>query len=246
MYAALFGSAAIQGGEMFKKVIVVCFFLTAFLCFGQSSFSQGEELFMQNKPAEAVTFLESAVVEDPANITANLYLGITYEQMGKTAEAITIYRRLLHIAGNMSANVANNLGNVYFQSGNNELAEQFYTQAIGFDSVYSRAYLGRANTRIRAGSLQNAVQDYEQYLTLEPGSSQRPKIEQLVGLIRTEAAAAEMRRIMAEEEERRLAEERQKLLDSVTASLQSAADSSQGLSSGTENIESYEWDFELQ
>jgi hypothetical protein len=35
-------------------------------------------------------------------------------------------------------------------------------------------------------------------------------------------------------------------LDEVSASLQSAADSSQGLSSGAENLEGYEGEFELE
>ncbi|WP_461248666.1 tetratricopeptide repeat protein, partial [Treponema sp. R6D11] len=143
--------------------------------------------------------------------------------------AITIYRRILPSAGRYSASVANNLGNVYFQKGNIDTAEQYYNQAIGFDSGYPNAYLGRANTRIKAGNLQNAVSDYEQYLRLEPRSSQRVNIEQLINLIRTEAATAEMKKMLAEEEARRLAEEKQKLLDSVSASLQSGASSGKGL-----------------
>ena len=51
---------------------------------------------------------------------------------------------------------------------------------------------------------------------------------------------------MAEEEERRIAEERQKLLESVSASLQSVADSSQVLSAGAESVEGYDGEFELQ
>jgi tetratricopeptide (TPR) repeat protein len=141
--------------------------------------------------------------------------------------------------------VANNLGNVYFQMGNNEMAEQYYSQALGFNSVFSKAYLGRANTRIKTGNLRTAVSDYEQYLTLEPNSSQRPKIEQLVSLIRSEFAAEERRKIFAEEEARMAAEERQRLLDSVSASLHSAADLSKSLSSGAESVEQYDGEFEL-
>ena len=145
----------------------------------------------------------------------------------------------------MSANVANNLGNVYFLRGNPEEAERFYTQAIGHNAIYSQAFLGRANTRIKAGNLMSAVTDYEYYLTLEPRSSQRIIIEQLVNLIRSELAAEEMRRIIAEEEARRLAEERQRLLDAVSASLQSAADSSQAMSTGAESVTGYDGEFEL-
>jgi len=231
---------------MLKKFSLICvWLLSAVLCFGQSNFTKGEQLLMQNQPAQALPFLESAIVEEPTNVTSWLYLGIVHEQLNRFDEAIAVYRRILPSAGSLSANVANNLGNVYFHRGNNEEAERYYTQAIGFDSVFSYAYLGRANTRIKTGNLQNAISDYEQYLTLEPRSPQRANIERLVSLIRSEIVAAEMRRIIAEEEERRLAEERQRLLDSVSASLQSAADHSRGLSSGAEGIEGYEGEFIL-
>ena len=213
---------------------------------GQVNFTRGEELLQQNQPAQAVVFLENAVIDEPANVKAFIYLGIVYEQLEKPDEAIAAYRRILPAAGNLSANVANNLGNVYFQKGNNEMAEQFYTQAIESDAVYSRAYLGRANTRIRTGSLRNAAADYEQYLTLDPLTVQRPRIEQLVALLRAEFAAEERRRLLAEEEERVRAAERQRLLDEVSASLHSAADASTGISSGAENVEGYENEFELE
>ena len=225
---------------MTKKITLIWVLLFfAGLCYGQSSFAKGEDLLMQNKPAQAEDYLMQAISYDPANPITYLYLGIVYEQLGRSEEAITVYRRVLPMAGKLSANVANNLGNVYFQTGNTETAEQYYTQAISFDMGYSSAYLGRANTRIKMGNLQNAISDYEQYLRLEPRSPQRVKIEQLVNLIRMEAAKAEMKRLLAEEEARRLAEERQKLLDSVAASLQS------GASSGTESVEIYDGEFEL-
>jgi len=231
---------------MLKKLIFIgTLMILSVFCYGQSNLARGEELLMQNNPSQAVVFLERALAEDPADVKINLYLGIVYEQLGRSNDAITIYTRILPRAGNLSANVANNLGNVYFQRGNNEEAERFYTQALAFDSVYSSAYLGRANTRIKSGHLLNAVTDYEQYLTLEPRSSQRDNIERLVNLIRTEIATEEMRRLMAEEEARRLAEERQRLLDSVSASLQSLSDSSRGISSGAEGVELYEGEFVL-
>lgn len=220
--------------------------LFASFCWGQSNFTRGEELLMRNQPAQAAPFLESALADEPARGAVYLYLGIVYEQLGRTDEAIALYRRFLPSAGNLSANVANNLGNVYFQRGNTEEAESFYTQAIGFDSVFSKAYLGRANTRLKAGNLGNALSDYEKYIMLEPLSSQRANIENLVSLIRAEFASEEVRKQLAEQEERRIAEERRKLLDSVSASLHSAADLSKGISSGAEGVENYEGEFELE
>jgi len=229
-----------------KKITLAGFFimLTVF-CHAQENLSRGEALFMQNKPVEAVVYLLNAVSEDSSNTKAYLYLGIVYEQLSSPNEAVSAYRRALPVAGSFSANVANNLGNVYFVMGNNEMAEQYYSQAIDFNSAFSKAYLGRANTRLKSGNLRNAVTDYEQYLTIEPHAAQKAKIEQLVSLIKSEFAAEEMKRILAEEEARRIAEERQKLLDSVSASLHSAADFSKSLSSGAENVEQYNGEFEL-
>ncbi|MCL2214643.1 MAG: tetratricopeptide repeat protein [Treponema sp.] len=229
-----------------KKIIFICLLIIiAVFCYGQSNFTKGEELMMYNKPSEALEFLIRAMSDDPSSVTVYLYLGIVYEQLGMMDEAIAIYRRALPIAGNLSANVANNLGNLYFHRGNIDMAEQYYTQAIGFNGVFSGAFLGRANIRIKAGNLQNAVADYEHYLTLEPRSPQRNSIEQLITLIRSEFAAEEMRKLIAEEEERRIAEERQRLLDAVSASLQSVAESSQGISFGAESVEQYNGEFEL-
>jgi len=232
---------------MTKKIILICtLLLFAVFCYGQSNFAKGEELFMQNNPAQAVVFLERAIGEEPANPVPFLYLGIVYEQLGRQDEAIAVYRRILPSAGKLAAGVATNLGNVYFLRGNTDMAEQFYSQAIGLDPSFSNAYLGRANSRIKSENLQNAIIDYEEYLTLEPRSAQRPNILQLINLIKSETAAAELRRLMAEEEAKRIAEERQRLLDSVSASLQSAADSSKSFSSGTESLEQYEGEFVLE
>jgi tetratricopeptide (TPR) repeat protein len=230
---------------MKKIILAVSWLFVAVFSHTQENLSRGEALLMQNKPKEAVVYLENAITDDSSNAKAYLYLGIVYEQLGSHNEAVAVYRRILPIAGNLSANVANNLGNVYFQAGNTEMAEQYYSQALGFNAGYSKAYLGRANARIKAGNLRNAVSDYEQYLTLEPNSNQKAKIEQLVALIKGEFAMEERKKIIAEEEARRLAEERQKLLDSVSASLHSAADLSKSLSSGAENVEQYDGEFVL-
>jgi len=230
---------------MIKKMLITGFllFFTVF-SYAQTNLARGEEFLMKNEPAQAVVFLERALAEDSANVTTYLYLGIVYEQLGRTNDAISVYTRVLPRAGNLSANVAGNLGNVYFSRGNIEEAERFYTQAIAYNSAYSNAFLGRANTRIKSGQLLSAVTDYEQYLTLEPRSSQRDNIERLVSLIRTEIATEEMRKQLAAEEAVRLEAERQKLLDSVSASLQSL--SSKSISSGAESVEQYSGDFELE
>jgi tetratricopeptide (TPR) repeat protein len=221
-------------------------FFLGFPGFSQSNFVRGEELFMQNKPQEALVFLELAAAEDPAYVTAFHYLGRVYEQLGRYDEAIAVYRKILSRAGTETARIAFNLGNAYFMKGNAAFAEEFYTQAVGEDPVFAPAYLNRANARIKAGSLKDAVADYERYLSLEPRSPKRPEIERLMTFVREEFAAEERRKLLAEETARAEAERRRRLLEEVSASLQSAADDSQGISAGTEGVQGYEGEFELE
>ncbi|MDR2552567.1 MAG: tetratricopeptide repeat protein [Treponema sp.] len=171
-------------------------------------FKRGEELFVRNKSAEALPYLEKAFVADQGHLEAALYLAMCYEQTGKLDEAVMVYRKILPSGGDRTALIACNLGNVYFRQGSVSFAEQFYTQAIRADPSYASAYLNRANSRIKAGALREALPDYERYLALEPESPKRSRIEQLVGLIREEFAAAEIRRLMAEEAARAAAEQK--------------------------------------
>jgi tetratricopeptide (TPR) repeat protein len=223
----------------------VPFLFLALSVFGQS-FPRGEELFLQDKPQEALVYLEASLAEDPANIRAGLYLGIAYQQLDRIDEAIAVYLRILPRAGNEAALIAYNLGNAYYNKGDPALAERYYTQAIEADDAYASAYLNRGNSRVRRGALGEAAADYGAYLSLAPRSPQRPRIEQLIALIRAEFAAEESRRIQAEAEARAEAERRRRLLEEVSASLQAAAEDTRGISSGAEEALEYDGEFELE
>jgi tetratricopeptide (TPR) repeat protein len=230
----------------------------------ESNFKRGEELFMQNKPGEALSLLEGVISQDPSQVKAFLYLGIIYQQLGRMDDAIAVYRKVLPRAGVETSRVAFNLGNIYFAKENTEYAEQFYSQAIEADPAYAPAYLNRGNLRIQKGELAEALPDYDLYLTLEPHSSKRPQVEQLAALVRSEFAAAERRQQIAEEEAGRervraaaeaerirvAAEEaearRRALLQEVSASLQSSAEETRGSSAGSEGVLGYEGVFELE
>jgi tetratricopeptide (TPR) repeat protein len=221
-----------------------CFFQTGL--FSQTSFSRGEELFLANKPQEALALLEAAVAEDPAHVQAALYLGIAYGQLNRNTEAIAAFRKILPGAGSQSALIAFTLGNMYFTGGETAFAEQYYTQAIQADPGYASAWLNRANARVKNGSLGEALADYAQYLALEPASPKRPQIESLMGFITAEFRREEERIRLAEAEAAAAAERRQRLLDEVSASLQAAAEETRGLSAGSERVLDYEGEFVLE
>ena len=257
---------------------VFCLILSSILVLplaAQTSFSQGEELFMQNKPQEALKYLEATVSEDPAHVQAFLYLGITYLQLNRADDAINTYLQILPRGGKETSRIAFNLGNAYFTKGAFALAIEAYSQALKENQSYASAYLNRANALVRNGDLNEAVNDYETYLQIEPFSPKRGEVMRLIAFIREEFAAAEQRRIQAEEtakaeelariqaeeavkaaaemariraeeEAKAEAERRRRLLQEVTESLQAAADDSKGLSAGTENVQDYDNEFILE
>jgi tetratricopeptide (TPR) repeat protein len=223
-----------------------CLFWVSQPVFSQTAFARGEEFFIQDKPREALGFLENAVAEDPAHVQAFIYLGIVYQQLGRQDEAIAALQKILPRGGQETAKIAFNLGNAYFSKNSLDSAMQYYTKAIEANGGYSSAYLNRANARIKAGSLTEAIEDYQTYLILEPKSAKRPQIEKLITFIHDEFAAEERRRIMAEEAARAEADRRKRLMDEVSASLQAAAEDSRGLSAGNEDVQGYDGEFELE
>jgi tetratricopeptide (TPR) repeat protein len=220
--------------------------LSLFPVFAQRDFSRGEELFLQNKPQEALVFLEAAAAEEPGNSQAALYLGIAYEQLNRPDEALAVYLHYLSLGTADTARVSFNAGNLYYAQGDDEAAERYYTQAISAAPGLGPAYLNRANTRIRRGKPNEALPDYEQFLRLVPDSPKRSQIEQLTAFIRAEFAAAERRRLLEEARAAEEAERRRQLLEEVSASLQAASEDTQGLSAGTEEMLDYEGEFELE
>jgi tetratricopeptide (TPR) repeat protein len=210
------------------------------------SFKEGEAAFMRNKPAEAAPRLEAALREDPANLTASLYLGIAYQQLGRFDDAVATLRAALPRSGERSALFAYNIANAYFSKGSAVFAEQFYTRAIDADPSYASAFLNRANARIKTGALKDASADYAKYLELEPATPKRPEIERVMALIADSFAAQEREKLAAEAAAKDEEARRKRLLDEVSASLQAAAEETQGLSAGSEQVEQYDGEFVLE
>lgn len=189
----------------------------------ERSFSLGEQYFIENKPQEALPFLEAAVAEEPDRFSAFLYLGITYLQLERYDDAIGLYLQILPYAGEDSAQVAFNLGNSYYRKGDYIQAERYYTETLILDPLYGSAYLNRANTRINAGLIREAIPDYQQYLALVPESTKRTRIERLISFIHAEAAAEVRRQVYAEAEARAEEERRQVQAQAEVARLEAQA-----------------------
>jgi tetratricopeptide (TPR) repeat protein len=181
----------------------------------QTNFSRGETFFMTGRPQEALGFLETAIVEDPTNVKAFLYLGMIYQQLDRIEDAIALYLKVLPRAGVETARVAYNLGNVYYSLENITQAEMYYTRAIEADPSFASAYLNRGNSRLYMERLDDAFADYDHYLALEPRSPKRSQIEQIKALAMEERAAETERQKVAAEKQRAAEEERQRLVEEL-------------------------------
>ncbi len=199
-----------------------------------TSLQQGEQLFLENKPREALPYLEKALYDNLQEEKIYLYLGIVYEQLNDTDKSIQVLKRGLNVAGGYKDLLYYNLGNNHFRLEEYTVAEQMYSNALDINGGLEVAYLNRANARLELEEYQEARQDYISYLRLDPDTPQRENIEKLIALLGQ----------FLEEQERRQQEEleRQKaLLDEVLNSLRNASEDTRNLSAGSEEIqEEYE------
>lgn len=226
----------------------------------QSLFERGEELFLRNRPQDAVPILQQALEAEPGNGKIYMYLGVAYEQLGRRDQAVEVLRRGVEVASEERDRMFLTMGNNLRFIEQYQAALDSYGEAISTNSLYAPAYLARANLRVEMESYEPAVEDYEIFLNLRPQSEHRPEIEQMISLLRDKieeqerlAAEAEERRKREEELARREAERRQReeeerqkaLLDSVLNSLEGASEETRNMSGGSEDIRELEEDVDI-
>jgi len=240
---------------VFLRVMVIILFGTSMMVQAQTAKSgeaarvdlkeQALELFMDNKPAEALPLFENALRQSPDDGELYMYLATCYEQMGNIEASIRTYEQGLKHAGGKEAIFYFNLGNNYNRLQNYEQSLNMYNQAVRRNNQLGRAYLNRANVFVRQGEYSQAIADYRVYLTLEPDSSQRENIEKMISLLNNKIVLAERQR---QEEERRRREEelrQQELLEQVLNSLEESGEETKNLSAGTGEVKEYSQDFDI-
>jgi len=238
-----------------KKIrYLVCLCLLV-LCYNAAAldyFSEGERLFRENHPAQAIPLLYQASLLAGTDPRVFNYLGLCYQQTGKYSDAISTFMKGTSSTGTDRKALFFNAGNVYFIQSQFTESESMYSRAIELDSAYAPAYLNRANARVKQLKFALAIDDYNMYLVLDPATWQIDSIKQLVGLLTKEKNNAEeavLRKAAekdAAEAEKKAADERyQKLLDSVNSSLQSV-DKASTLSAGSEDIMNYTEEGQLE
>jgi tetratricopeptide (TPR) repeat protein len=191
---------------------------------------EGEKLFLENRPKEALPLLEQALNENPDSERLYLYLGIVYEQLQNPDKSIQVMRRGLNVARGVKDLLYFNIGNNLFRQKEYTLAEQMYGNALEANRELEDAVLNRANARMQLQSYPGARADYIEYLRLAPATPQREAIEKIIALLGGMLDEAE--RLKQEELARQKA-----LLNEVLNSLQNASEDTRNLSAGSEDIQ---------
>jgi tetratricopeptide (TPR) repeat protein len=202
----------------------------AALLLSLSALQEGEKLFLENRPREALPLLEQALNESPENERVYMYLGIAYLQLGNLEKSTQVMRRGLSVARGVKDLLYLNIGNNLFLQKEYTLAEQMFSNALEVNPLLEDGYLNRAQARLELESYPGARTDYIEYLRLAPATPQRESIEKLIALLGGMLDAAERQK--QEELARQKA-----LLNEVLNSLQNASEDTRNLSAGSEEIQ---------
>ena len=147
----------------------------------EPSFDGGERLFREDKPSEAVPLLEKAILESGVDERAWLYLGLSYQQLGKLDDASAALPERHRPGEPLQGALLLRPWERLRAPGKERLRHRHvHPGRLGLDGSYSGAYLNRANARIAIKDYGSAKDDYKRYLELEPESAQRPLIEELI------------------------------------------------------------------
>ena len=124
--------------------------LAALPALAAGDFEEGERLFREDKPKEAVARLERASAEAQPDERAWLYLGLAYQQLGRLDEAAGAFRKGSAQAARFKHLFFYDLGNVYALQGKNSFAIEMYGSALEIDPGFADALLNRAKAEAEA------------------------------------------------------------------------------------------------
>lgn len=217
--------------------------------------SEAEELFLQNRPEEAAPRFEQAIAEYPGDTRLYHQLAAVYVQLDRFDDAEDVLRSGLE-RGEDEHEFLFNLGTIARRKGDNERALARFTESIESHSEFPHAYRNRANLYVERGDYEDAIEDYETYLSLRSDSPNRTDVERMIAALKNRIEEIETERQRELEEERRRQEEqerreqeererREALRQSVLRRLEESRQETDRSGGGEEDFESIEDDFDI-
>ena len=140
------------------------------LCF------ESERLSLQKQTQETITSLEKAIELNPDNSTALCLLGGVLNEQNNP-ECISYYEKSLE--KNINCYLAyRGLGNFYLKNQQFDKSEENYTHAIEINqNRFGPIYKNRGYVRQQQNKMDDAKQDYQNYIKFTPNAKDRGMIE---------------------------------------------------------------------
>lgn len=167
-------------------LVCLCFFCGYF--FAQT---QGERLFKENNPGDAVQVLENEISNGTVSENSYNFLGLAYYQLGDYEKSVRAFQRGIDSRNGNLKILFFNQGNAYFAMKDYGMASDCYARSLGEDSGFSEALLNRANSLLMDDRLNSARDDYSLFLEKNPENPQSEKIRELISAIDEEIARRE-------------------------------------------------------
>lgn len=145
--------------------------------------SEGEKLFRLNKPEAAILVLEKEIEKPGSDPVLYNYLGICYYQTEKYSQALAVFQRALLLPGSDQYTLNLNAGNTAFALKDYEGALQYFNAACTLQPESAAPVLNKANTLLKLKRWGDAKLSYENFIKLESGNEQTPKIKELIELL---------------------------------------------------------------
>jgi protein O-mannosyl-transferase len=120
-------------------------------------------LFQQKEWEKSLAELQAAETWAPTDSAIFFQQGVTLAEMGKTNEAIAMYRKTLQYDSRSTA-AMNNLGMLLASQGKRTEAIKWYQKAVSLNANYSEAYDNYGNLLSRAKHYAEAIPLYEKAL----------------------------------------------------------------------------------
>jgi Flp pilus assembly protein TadD len=116
---------------------------------------------------DKVTLWEDVVRKSPGKPRGQYNLGLAYDDLGRTDEAIEKFRNAISINPNY-AKAYNNLGVAYGKKGQNDKKIQALNIALKLEPDFAKAHNNLGNAYAREGRIDEAIEEYRVALRLKP------------------------------------------------------------------------------
>lgn len=138
----------------------------------------GESALNEGKPAEAFDLFSCAIELDPENVVAFIDRGVSHYFRGQFEDALVDYTTAIEL-DDQAINGWNNRGWVYNRLRQPELAIADFEQALALNPQFPDSLYGIADAYYQVGDLENALTNWNMYLTLAEDDSARQNVENI-------------------------------------------------------------------